>query len=152
VPAFDGTVEAARGGGAFVEIPAGALQALGGGSRFRVTGSVAGVDFASSTLPLGGGRVCVGLHKATREAAGIAVGDRVRLELERDVRPRTVDVPPALQEALAADPVARTAFGALSFSHRREYAEWIDEAKRDDTRERRVARTLERLRGDEPRG
>jgi uncharacterized protein YdeI (YjbR/CyaY-like superfamily) len=103
-------------------------------------------------MPLGGGRVCVGLHKATREAAGIAVGDRVRLELERDERPRTVDVPPALKEALARDQAARTAFEALSSSHRREYAHWVAEAKRDETRVRRVAQTLERLRGGQRPG
>jgi uncharacterized protein YdeI (YjbR/CyaY-like superfamily) len=70
---------------------------------------------------------------------------------ERDERPRTVDVPPALQKALAADPAARAAFEGMSFSHRREYAEWVAEAKRDETRDRRVARTLERLRGGRPR-
>jgi Bacteriocin-protection, YdeI or OmpD-Associated/Domain of unknown function (DUF1905) len=147
MPTFEGTVEAARGGGAYVEIPARALAALGGGSRFRVTGTVGDVGFESSTMPLGAGRICVGLHKATRQAAGIGIGDRVRLALERDERPRTVDVPPALRDALAGDPAARAAFDALSLSHRREYAEWVAEAKRDETRERRVAQTLERLRG-----
>jgi uncharacterized protein YdeI (YjbR/CyaY-like superfamily) len=69
------------------------------------------------------------------------------VELERDDTPREVEVPPELQTELDADDAARDAFEKLSFSHRREYAEWIAEAKRADTRERRIAKTLERLRG-----
>ena len=67
--------------------------------------------------------------------------------MERDDRPREVELPPALAAALAADARARAAFDALAFTHRREYAQWVAEAKRDETRARRVAQTLERLRG-----
>jgi Bacteriocin-protection, YdeI or OmpD-Associated/Domain of unknown function (DUF1905) len=144
---FQGTLEAARGGGAYVELPAEVLEALGGGARFRVRGALNGVAFESSTMPMGGGRVCVGLHKATREAAGVAPGDAVHLSVERDERPREVEVPPALQAALDADADAAAAYERLSFSHRREYAEWVAEAKREETRARRVAATLARLRG-----
>src|SRR6186997_873115 len=126
---FEGVVEPARGGGAFVELPGDVLQALGGGSRFRVRGTLNGVEFASSTMGMGGGRVCLGLHKATRERAGVAPGDAVRLAIERDERPRELHVPDDLQEALAADPDAAAAFERLSFTHRREYAEWVGEAK-----------------------
>jgi uncharacterized protein YdeI (YjbR/CyaY-like superfamily) len=55
-------------------------------------------------------------------------------------------IPRELAEALAGDPAAQRAFDALPPSHRREYAEWVAEAKRDDTRARRVQQTLERLR------
>jgi hypothetical protein len=142
---FEGELETARGGGALVVLPADVLAALGGGSRFRVRGTLNGVEFASSTMSMGGGRVCLGVHKATREEAGVAPGDRVRLSVERDERPREVHVPDALREALAADAEAAAAFERLSFTHRREYAEWVGEAKRPETRERRVAQTLARL-------
>ena len=78
MPVFDGTLEGARGGGAFVEIPGDVLTAVGGGKRFRVRGSLNGVGFESSTMTMGGNRVCLGVHKATREAAGVRVGDTVR--------------------------------------------------------------------------
>jgi bacteriocin resistance YdeI/OmpD-like protein/uncharacterized protein DUF1905 len=145
VTEFEGQLEAARGGGALVELPADVLDELGGGKRFRVLGTLNGVDFASSTMPMGGGRVCLGVHKATREQAGVAPGDTVRVSLARDERPREVDVPPELQEALAGDPDAAEAFERLAFTHRREYAEWVAEAKRPETKARRVAQTLERL-------
>ena len=57
----------------------------------------------------------------------------------------------ALAAALAADDEARAAFEKLAYTHRKEFARWVDEAKRDDTRERRVAKTLEMLRRGETR-
>jgi hypothetical protein len=143
---FDGTLEAARGGGAFVEIPPDALAALGGGKRFRVRGSLNGVGFESSTMGMGGDRVCLGVHKATREAAGISVGDKIHVEAERDARGRSLKVPPELEAALAGDGEARSAFDRLSFTHRREYADWIGSAKRPETRERRLAKAVAMLR------
>jgi hypothetical protein len=143
---FAGTLEAARGGGAYVTLPGEVLAALGGGSRLRVTGTINGVDFASSTMPMGGGAVCLGVHKATRQAAGVDVGDRVDIVLERDDRPREVAVPADLAAALAADEPAATEFARLSFTHRREYTEWVEGAKKAETRARRVTQTLERLR------
>lgn len=144
---FQGRLEAGPGGGAFVVLPAGALTELGGGRRFRVTGTLNGVEFASSTMSMGGGQVCLGLHKATRQAAGAEIGDLVEVRVERDDRPREVSVPAELAAALAADSAAGAAFERLSFSHRREYAEWVAGAKRAETRARRAAQTIERLRG-----
>lgn len=144
---FTGRLEAGRGGGAFVVLPADVLGELGGGHRFRVTGALNGVEFASSTMPMGGGQVCLGLHKATRQAAQVAIGDVIEVDVERDDRPREVSIPIELAEALAADQVAGAAFERLSFSHRHEYAEWVADAKRAETRARRVAQTIERLRG-----
>ncbi|RZU48478.1 uncharacterized protein DUF1905 [Krasilnikovia cinnamomea] len=143
---FAAELEAGRGGGAFVMLPEHVRSALGGGSRMRVTGTLNGVEFASSTMGMGGGKVCLGLHKATREAAGVAIGDVVEVTVERDDRPRVLTVPDDLATALAGDEAAAAAFERLSFSHRREYVEWITEAKRAETRARRVAQTLERLR------
>jgi hypothetical protein len=145
---FEGTLDATpRGrGGCLVELPADILDALGGGSRFRVKGTLDGVAFESSTMPLGGGRVCLGVHKATREAAGRTFGDRVTIELERDDASPEVEVPDELAQALSQDRVARTVYEGLSFTHRNEYARWVAEAKRPETRARRVEQTLEMLR------
>jgi bacteriocin resistance YdeI/OmpD-like protein/uncharacterized protein DUF1905 len=146
---FEGTIEAARGGGAFVEIPGDALAALGGDKRFRVRGSLNGISFESSTMAMAGDRVCLGVHKATREAAGVGVGDTIRVELERDERARLPEVPPELEAALAGDHPARAAFDRLSFTHRREYAAWVGGAKRAETRERRLVKAVAMLRSGE---
>jgi len=69
----------------------------------------------------------------------------VRVSIELDTEPRTVTVPDDLRSALADDDAAREAFEKLSYTHRREYVEWIEEAKRPDTRARRIAGTIERV-------
>ena len=84
---FSATLESAGGGGAFVEIPAAVLTRLGGGSRFRVRGRVNGVDFASSTMGMGGGRVALGVHKATRQAASVEIGDVIAVAIQREPAP-----------------------------------------------------------------
>ena len=145
MPQFRGKLEEARGGGRWVVVPFEARETFGE-ARPPVRGTVNGVEFRSR-LAVYGGVTVLGLRKEIREAAGIEVGDAVDVSLERDDAPREVDLPPALAEALAADPAAQAAFDKLAFTHRREYAEWVADAKRDATRERRVAETLSRLRG-----
>jgi len=142
---FTGTLMAARGGGCLVELPETVIAALGG-ARVRVTGALNGVAFSSNTMAMGGGRVCLGVHKATRQAAGKSVGDEVTIELERDNAPRQLEVPPDLSAALAADDLALAVFERLSFSHRREHANYVAEAKRPETRSKRIEETLKRLR------
>jgi uncharacterized protein YdeI (YjbR/CyaY-like superfamily) len=86
------------------------------------------------------------LTNAYRAEAGIVPGDALEVVMDRDDAPREVEVPPALQAVLDGDEVARAAYEKLSFTHRREYAQWIAEAKREETRDRRAARALEMLR------
>jgi len=143
---FTGRLEPGRGGGAFVILPEDVLDALGGKGRFRVVGVLNGVGYSSSTMPMGGGRVCLGVHKATRQRAGVELGDEVEVEIERDTTPRELTVPEDLAAALSGDAAAGAAFERLSFTHRREYAEWVAGAKREETRARRIAKTLEGLR------
>lgn len=94
-----------------------------------------------------GGRACVGLSRATRDALGVEIGDEVEVTVSLDEEERTVEVPPLLAEALAADPDAAEAFRALSYSKRKEAARSIGEAKREETRQRRLAAVLADLAG-----
>jgi hypothetical protein len=143
---FRTTVEAARGGGALVRIPAEAAEALGGVQRVRVTGRLNGQPFESNTMPARG-VLYLGLHKATREAAGVQIGDEVEVTLSRDDRPRAVDVPPELAAALARNRTLRAAFDGLSFTRRRELAASVASARKAETRSARLARVLDVLRG-----
>jgi uncharacterized protein YdeI (YjbR/CyaY-like superfamily) len=87
------------------------------------------------------------VHKATRESAGIGFGEQVTVEIEIDPGLREVVVPPELDEALAASPELRTAFDRLAPSRRRELAAGVVEARKPETRDRRIARILDVLRG-----
>ena len=85
------------------------------------------------------------VNRSVKAATGVDAGDRVRIEIELDTEPREVVVPDDLRAALADVPAARAAFGKLSFSHQREYVQWIEQAKRAETRARRVADTVRRV-------
>jgi len=123
--------EAGRGGGRWVELPFDARERFGH-ARPPVRGTVNGTPFRAR-LSVYGGATYLGLRHEIRNEAGIDLGDEVEVELEVDDDPREVEVPVALEDALAV-------------THRREYAEWIAEAKRDDTRERRISQALGMLR------
>jgi Domain of unknown function (DUF1905)/Bacteriocin-protection, YdeI or OmpD-Associated len=141
---FDATIEAADRGGAYVTVPDPVVEALGGGGRIPVEATFDGVPYRGSIVSMGGAR-CVGLLKSIREQLGKGPGDAVAVTVARDEAERTVTVAPDLAAALD-EAGARPAFDELSFSHRREYANWIDEAKRPETRQRRIAKTVERVR------
>ena len=127
-----------------VEVPPEILAELGGRSRIPVAGSVNGTPFRSSTMPIGAGRQCVGFRQEIRDAAGIAIGDTVEVVIGRDDAPRTVEVPGDLAAALHSADV-RPAFDALSFTHRREHVESVLDAKKPETRERRIERVVASL-------
>jgi hypothetical protein len=138
------TVLEAEGPGVFFQVPLD-VPTVFGKARAPVTGTINGHPFRS-TVAVYGGRSYLPVNRALREAAGVAAGDAVVIELEADDQPRTVDPPPDLAAALAADPEAEAAFAGLSFTHQREYATWVTEAKREATRSRRVEQAIQMLR------
>jgi hypothetical protein len=121
-----------------------------GAKRFPVVATVNGYTWRGSVTRMGG-EFLLGLSRAVREAAGVEAGDTVELRLELDTEPREVELPEALAAALASDDAARAAYERLAYTHRKEFAHWVAEAKRDETRERRVAQTLEMLRAGRTR-
>ena len=142
---FTSTIEPARGGGAVALIPPGVTAALGGLKQMRVTGELNGTEFRSSTMPYRGA-FYLGVSKATREAAGAAIGDQVTLEIVRDDSPRVLELAPELEAALAAEPQLRDTFDGLSFSRRRELADPIAQAVKPETRAARLEKAIARLR------
>jgi uncharacterized protein YdeI (YjbR/CyaY-like superfamily) len=89
------------------------------------------------------------VNRELRENAGAAAGETVEVELELDTNPRTVRLPKDLASAL--DDEARAAFDRMSYTHRKEYVDWIKEAKREETRRRRIAQAVELIRRGKPR-
>jgi hypothetical protein len=116
-----------------------------GAKRFPVAATINGHTWRTTVTRMGG-EFLLGLNKEVRQAAGVEAGDTVDVHLELDTAPREVEVPEALATALNGDPVARERYEALAFTHRKEYARWVAEAKKEETRERRVAQALVMLR------
>jgi len=141
----------ARGPAAAVVLDEEQVAAVGEGTkRFPVLATVNGYTWRTSVARMGGESL-LGLNREVRQEAGVEVGDAVDVRLELDTAAREVDVPRALAKALEADEEARAAFERLAYTHRKEFARWVDQAKRDETRDRRVAKTLEMLLGGETR-
>jgi hypothetical protein len=135
-----------RGPAAAVVLDDENVAAVGeGAKRFPVVATVNGYTWRTTVTRMRG-EFLLGLNRAMRQEAGVEAGDTVDVSLELDTAPREVEVPQALDDALAEDPTARAAFDRLSYTHRKEYARWISEAKRDETRKRRVSQALEMLR------
>lgn len=121
-----------------------------GARRFPVVATVDGYSWRTSVVRMGG-EYLLGLSRAVRLQAGVEAGATVAVALELDTAPREVEVPEALAEALAEDPAARAVFDGLAYTHRKEYARWVDEAKKEETRRRRVTQAVEMLRAGKTR-
>lgn len=134
-----------RGTWTYVDVPAGVSAAIGTPGQAAVVGTVNGEPFRSTLMSRGGGAHYLVVPRPLRDALGVTTGDEVRIELEVDTAPRTVEVPADLDQALAADPAAAEAFASLAPSHRKQYVAWIEEAKRSETRERRVAKAVDMI-------
>jgi Bacteriocin-protection, YdeI or OmpD-Associated/Domain of unknown function (DUF1905) len=134
-----------RGPAAAVVLDDSQVEVLGeGAKRFPVVATVNGYAWRTSVARMGG-EFLVGLSREVRTGAGVEAGDEVSVSLELDTQPREVDVPEGLAQALAADPAAKAAFDGMAFTHRKEYARWIAEAKREETRQNRIQKALDML-------
>jgi hypothetical protein len=128
-----------------LEVPEEVVDALGGGKRPPVSITINGHSW-NSRIAIMRGRYLIGLSKANRQAAGVATGDEVEVEVELDVEPRIVVEPTDFAHALDADPSARATYDRLSYSHRREHVRAIESAKKPETRSRRIKAAVANLR------
>jgi antitoxin component of MazEF toxin-antitoxin module len=133
-----------RGGGHLVDVPPKVVQALGGRGRIPVSATFDGVPYRGSIVRMGEGAV-LGVKKDIMAEIGVSAGDTLRVEVRNDDAPREVEVPDELAKALKRNATARRVFDGLPYSHREEYARHVEEAKRPETRARRVERTIETL-------
>jgi hypothetical protein len=131
--------------------PAGAIvltdeqvASLGGGRTPPVRVTANGRTVAARVGRMGGENL-LGFSKKLRADLGVEISDVLDVEIALDAGPREVEVPPALADALAGDSSAKAAFDALAPSHRKEFARWVAEAKRDETRTSRVEQALRML-------
>ncbi|MGV9827226.1 MULTISPECIES: DUF1905 domain-containing protein [unclassified Gordonia (in: high G+C Gram-positive bacteria)] len=133
-----------RGPAAAVILTDDEVASLGAGKTPPVAFTIAGTTVQGRIGRMGGENL-LGFNKAVRTQLGVAAGDTVDIEITLDAGPREVEVPPALAEALDADPAAKKAFAALAPSRRKEMVRSVADAKKDDTRARRVAAALAQL-------
>ena len=127
-----------------IQVPGEVMEALGAGKRPAVTVTVNGYRYRSTVASMGGVAM-VSLSAEHRAGAGVAGGDEVEVDLELDSAPREVEVPADLAAALDAEPGARSTFDGLSYSNRSWHVLQVTGAKTDETRRRRIARSVDLL-------
>lgn len=127
-----------------ISVPAEIILALGKSKKPAVKVTLAGYTYRSTVAPYGD-VFMLPLSQEHRAAAGVKAGDAVEITLELDSEPRTVDVPEDLAAALAAKAGARDIFDALAYSKRKEFVRQVEDAKTLETRQRRIANVVEKV-------
>ena len=133
-----------------ITVPEDVLAGLGGGKRPRVKVTINDHTY-STTLGIMSGVSKIPVSAEHRKAAGVSAGDEVDVDIELDDSPREIAVPADLAEALRSDAEAQRFFDGLSPSRKKAYVTWVEQAKKTETRERRVAQAVEELREGRPR-
>lgn len=127
-----------------IEVPDQVIADLGGGKRIAVRVTINGVQYPS-TIATMKGNAMVPVSAEIRDLAGIAASDELTVDVAKDDEPRTVEVPPDLAAALAADTAAAERFSSLSYSNQRRHVLAVTGARKEETRARRIAKVIQEL-------
>lgn len=141
---FRAVILNAGGGGAFVEVPFDVEKEFGS-KRPKVKAMIEGVPYRGTLTRMGTEFHLLIILKDIREQIGKTFGDEITISVEPDEEPRVIEVPVELKKAFKTDKDAQALFEKLSFTHQREYVTWINEAKKEETRQSRILKTIEML-------
>lgn len=141
---FTAIIQNAGGGGAFVEVPFD-VEAAFGSKRPKVKALIEGVPYRGTLVRMGSENHILIILKSIREQVGKTFGDEVKVSVELDAEERVATVPAELKRVFKSDKEAKSAFEKLSYSHQKEYVKWIEEAKKAETRARRVEQATQLL-------
>ncbi len=141
---FKAIIQNAGGGGAFVEVPFDVEEAFGA-KKPKVKAMIEGVPYRGLLTRMGGPNHILIVLKGIREQIGKTFGDEIKISLELDTEERVLEIPNDLTKELKKDKEAKSFFDKLAYTHQREYVMWINEAKKEETRQRRIVKTIEML-------
>lgn len=147
---FRATVEQSGKTATGIRVPDEVVEELGAGKRPAVKLTIKGFTYRSTVASMGG-VFMVGVSAENRAGAGVAGGDEVDVDIELDTAPREVTVPPDLAKALKQDAKAKETFESLSYSNKGWHVLSIEGAKTEETRQRRIAKSIGALREGRPR-
>jgi hypothetical protein len=141
---FKAIIENAGGGGAFVQVPFD-VEAAFGSKRPKVKAMIEGEPYRGLLVRMGGPTHMLIILKGIREKIGKSFGDEVEVTVEEDIEPRILEAPADLMDAFEHELDAQAFFKKLSYTHQKEYINWINEAKQESTRQNRVTKTIDML-------
>jgi hypothetical protein len=142
---FSAQIQDAGDGGAYFEFPFDTQELFGTTGRVPVIAYFDGEPYRGSLVRMGLERHLLIILKSIREKIGKTIGDTVSVQVLLDEDPRVVQVPEDLQAALNESPDALIRFGKLSYSHQRQHILWIEEAKKSETRKKRIDKLISTL-------
>jgi hypothetical protein len=141
---FEARIIAAMGGGAGVLFPYDTMKEFGTQGTVPVKATIDGEAYTGSLMNCGMPSHTLGVLKGIREKIGKGPGETVCVVIERDETVRTIETPPDLKKLLKKEGLL-AGFEKLSYTHRKEYARWIEEAKKEETRQRRMEKSVAML-------
>ena len=141
---FTAVIQNAGGGGAFVEVPFDVEEAFGS-KRPKIKALIGGIPYRGLLVRMGSECHMLLILKSIREQIGKTFGDEVTVSVEADTEPRVIEIPAELKKAFKTEKEAKAFYDKLSYTHQREYVNWLNEAKKEETRQNRIAKTMEML-------
>lgn len=141
---FTATIQNAGGGGAFVEVPFDVEETFGS-KKPKVKALIEGVPYRGLLVRMGGPNHMLIILKGIREQIGKTFGDSVTVTVEPDTEPRLIEIPKDLLKELKKEKDAKAFFDTLSYTHQKEYIRWVEEAKKEETRQNRIVKTIAML-------
>jgi len=145
---FTATIIDPGGGGAYVEFPFDTVTLFGTTGRVPIKVSFDGVPYQGSMLRMGTEKHIIIILKKIREEIQKQANDVVQVSLELDEDLRQIQIPADVQEALDLNQKAAAQFYKLSYTHQKEYVDWIIDSKKEETRQRRIEKMIQKLVGD----
>jgi hypothetical protein len=142
---FTAKIQEVGSGGAFVLFPYDVKKEFGTRGRVPVQATLDGVAYRGSLMQCGAAEHMLGVLKAIRAETGKDIGDSLQVVLWKDEAERTVEVPEDLAALMKKEKLLPF-FEKLSYTHRKEYFRWITEAKKPETRARRLEKSVEMMR------
>jgi hypothetical protein len=135
-----------EGGGTWVDVPVDLKTTYGKGNLVPIVATFNGtVPYQGILAMMGGASPMLLIRSDVRAQLGVTVGDQVQVRIELDTSPRVVELPEEAAAAVQANPEAQATWEGLSPGNRREYVRWIEDAKRPETRQRRIEETVRKL-------
>ena len=135
----------ATGSWTYFTLPFDAVAEYEKKGHIKVKGKIDSHPFRSSLMPHGDGKHYLVVNRAIRESIGKSAGDMVTVVMGLDSAPRTVTVPNDLKKTLEKNRSATDYFEAMAYSHKKTYVDWIEQAKKNETRERRILKAMNML-------
>jgi hypothetical protein len=144
---FPATLERFEGVGTwtFLTVPFQVEEVFGKKGQVKVRGTINGVAYRGSLMPHGNGHHFLVVKKSIRDQARVSVGEIVHVSMSLDIEERRIILPIDFQDALEQSPAAHRVFEGLSYSKKKGYVDWIEQAKGGATRSKRVTKTIEQL-------